>query len=530
MSTPRVLFAIGKADFLERVRRYGFFVTLVTAIFLGYAAATGTIAMRVGSYRGIYTSGWIGAMVALVTTTFVTLIGFYIVKDAVDRDRHTRVGQVLAATPLSKSAYTLGKAISNFAVLSTIVLVLALSAVVMMLFFREDPRFDFWPLLSPFLLMALPAMAVTAAIAVLFEMLPALRGGFGNVVWFFAWSGGLALAASDRMRWLDATGLWTVAESLRGAAREVIPDYKGEFSLSIANRSAVLLESLRWPGLQWTAGEILFRMSWFGIAVVIALCAARIFDRFDPSRQREVSAQPKPKEALAQPAPAGESSDVIAADVTRPYLTPLPVAPQSGGVFRMFLAELRLALTGFRWWWYAVIAALLIAQLVAPLEMARGPLLTAAWIWPLFVWSAMGTRESRHGTSAVLFSSARILFRQFPACFLVGVGVAAVTGAGAAVRLLIAEDYAGVFAWAAGVLFVPSLAFALGASTGTSKTYEGLYTVLWYVGPLNRTPGLDYTGAANGASTVSLAVIHLALATALLLAAFARRASQLRRA
>src|SRR5262249_44635027 len=117
------MLAVARADFLERVRRYSFLVTLIATIYLGYAAATGKVVMSLDNYRGVYTAGWIGLMVALVTTTFVSLIGFYIVKNAVERDRSTRVGQILAATPLAKLEYVLGKFLSNFAVLSTIVLV-----------------------------------------------------------------------------------------------------------------------------------------------------------------------------------------------------------------------------------------------------------------------------------------------------------------------------------------------------------------------------------------------------------------------
>jgi hypothetical protein len=62
----RAISAIARADFLERVRRYSFLLTLLFAVFLGYAAATGRIAVQLGEYRGIYTSAWIGALIAHV--------------------------------------------------------------------------------------------------------------------------------------------------------------------------------------------------------------------------------------------------------------------------------------------------------------------------------------------------------------------------------------------------------------------------------------------------------------------------------
>jgi hypothetical protein len=45
-------------------------------------------------------------------------VGFFVIKNAVERDRRTGVGQILATTPISKLQYTLGKTLSNFAVLA----------------------------------------------------------------------------------------------------------------------------------------------------------------------------------------------------------------------------------------------------------------------------------------------------------------------------------------------------------------------------------------------------------------------------
>ncbi|MDH5440532.1 MAG: hypothetical protein OEY31_07995, partial [Candidatus Bathyarchaeota archaeon] len=66
-------------------------------------------------YRGVYNSAWIGALVAMLTGMFLTLLGFYVVNDSVKRDEQTRVGQIIATTPLRNSDYTLGNALCNFA-------------------------------------------------------------------------------------------------------------------------------------------------------------------------------------------------------------------------------------------------------------------------------------------------------------------------------------------------------------------------------------------------------------------------------
>ena len=63
--------------------------------------------------------------------------------------------------------------------------------------------------------------------------------------------------------------------------------------------------------------------------------------------------------------------------------------------------------------------------------------------------------------------------------------------------------------------------------SGTGKTYEGLLTALWYIGPMQHAPGFDFTGSANGPLTLHYAGIYLALSGALFVVAFTARARQL---
>lgn len=529
MSAVHAVWAIARADFLERVRRYSFLVTLLFAVYLGYAAATGRISLRLGDYRGLYTSAWIGTMISVVTTTFVSLIGFYIIKNAVDRDRQTGVGEILASTPLPRSSYLLGKFASNFAFLSSMVCVLCLAAIAMQFLAAEDHTFRPWALLSPFLFLSLPAMAVTAALALLFETVRVLRGGFGNVLWFFLWGLSIGLPGLIGLPQLDFSGLWTVFESIVPAAQATIPGYKEEFSLTIADRSVQVFPGFHWDGVDWTASVVLWRFGWAVAALALVLVSVIFFDRFDPARLSwRTSTKPK-QEPVAPGVETNEVSSAARIPLTTPvHLTPLGNRADRPNFVRICIAELRLSVKGCRWWWYAVAAGLLIAQFAAPLDVSRGPLLTAAWIWPILIWSAIGTREKRFGTQQLLFSCSRVLSRQLPAAWLAGAIIAALLGAGTGVRLAIAGQKADLFAWAVGALFVPSLALALGVWSGTSRFFEGLYTALWYIGPLNRVPGIDFTGGGSGVHAGRFAVMYLGITAILLTAALFGRARQLR--
>ncbi len=519
MSGARVALAAARADFLERVRRYSFLFTLGIALYFGYLATVGRLTLRVGDSRGIYNSAWIGALLAVVGSTFISLAGFYFVKNTLQRDTETRVGEILAATPISRSAYIFGKFASNFAVLASMIAILALSSVVMQLVSGEDMHIHLWKLLSPFLLLSIPAMAVIAALALVFETIPFLRGGFGNVAYFFLWTAILTVPIITNSAIYDLSGLFLLRQSI--IASHAAPAAENSFSLSIDAGQFKTASTFRWEGIPWT-GEILFsRLILFVIALLLCVLAAALFDRFDPARGYRT--------LRAAPAPA------------LPVLTSIPMAPQAADTklapldtpaqgFRfpaVLAAEVRLMLKGQRWWWYAIAAGLLLAQALIPKADARGMVLAFAWIWPVLLWSSMGVREMRYQTYQVLFAVPHPLARQLPAVWLAGVLLAAVTGSGFAFRLLLEKNLPGLFAWAVGALFIPTAALCLGVWSSSSKPFEILYTLLWYIGPMHAMPALDFMGSAPATATTRYPLVYLALTAILFVLALAGRKRQL---
>ncbi len=518
MKHARILYQMVRADFLERVRRYSFLLTLAFAAYLAWGSASGLIVLRLGEYRGVFNSAWVGSMMTLVGTLFISLVGFYIVKNAILRDEQTRVGRILASTPMSRVFYTLAKTLSNFAVLALMIAVLAATAPFIQFFRAEDTHYQLGALLAPFLWVGIPAMAVTAAVAVLFETLPVLRGGVGNVIYFFVWVAGFALGNEKGID--DFAGFEVIARSMQAALRKVYPAYKEDFSLSLGDTKLATKRFL-WTGVDWTPAKVLHRMLWILAALATAVVASLFFHRFDPSRAWSLRRSSK------SPAAAGTNGDASATGPTpQPasedrlsarYLTPIGQGAGETRFWQLVGSELRLMLKGQRWWWYVVALGLLIASAVSPTVAARQGVLTVAWLWPALVWSQMGARESRYATQSLIFSSARTLHRQLPAVWFAGFIVAMLTGGGYALRLLAIADWPALLAWFAGALFIPSLALALGVWSGTSKPFEAIYTVWWYLGPLNHAPGFDFIGTV---SATSQPVSYIVLSTLLLSAAY----------
>ena len=525
MSQARVLWHLARADFLERVRRYSFLMTLGLALYLGYVVSVGQLKLWIDSSRGVYNSPWVGVVMALVINTFLSLAGFYVVKSSVERDRQTGVGQILATTPMSKPLYTLGKMASNLAVLLAMVAVLAVMAFVAQLVAGEDRTLQAGKLLAPLLVFCVPVMAIVAAFAVLFETIPGLRGGFGNIAWFFLWVA-LMPASIFSGGALDLLGMGAVSNDLYRQT---------ELRYGVAKHSFVLGamaderggKIFHWDGMDWTWEILLSRLVWLAAAVGLALLAALFFDRFDVSRNsaRGSGRVRKPKGAV--PETATET-------VALPALAPVHLQPLAPGARRfrfldLLRAEMRLLLNGQRWWWWAVVLGLSIASLFAPIGPVRSVILPLAWLWPILRWSALGTREARHGTDGLVFSAARPLSRQLPAVWAAGVLLAVITGGAALARLALVGDWMGAGAWAVGALFIPTLALALGVWSGSSKLFEIIFLIFWYLGPMQRVAALDYLGAVPQAVTAGMPLVYLAATALLGLAAVAGRKRQLAR-
>jgi hypothetical protein len=527
MNTGSVLFAMLKADFLERTRRSSFLVTVCLVIYLGYAVNSGQILIKLDAYRGIYNSAWVGSMMALVITFFLGIAGFYLVKNTIERDERSGVGQILATTPLTRPQYLLGKWLSNFTLLSSLVAILALAAVLMQVLNREDASIQLWALIAPFLFIALPMMALVAAFAVFFETVSWLKGGFGNLVYFFVFMALLVAAIFlSQHPWLDVTGIAVVGENMKAAVKTVFPTYSGSFVLTMIGDQP--LKTFLWPGLNWTIGLILQRLMWLVVSIGVVLLGAVFFNRFDPSGRAVARKNKKQAESEA----LEEENASPSVGLKTAQLTPLAKDSRfHNNFFRLVWMECKLLVKGLRWYWLAGMAVLWIGCVVSPSESLRKYWLMMAVIWPVLVWSKMGEREVRYQAEQLIFQAAFPLTRLLASAWLAGVLVTAAAASGALLgRLFLAEPLA-LLAWIEAVCFIPTLALTLGVWSRSSKVFEVIYPILWYLGPFNRENGLaaiDYLGMHAQAPANAKPLLFAGVILALLLLAFIGRRQQIR--
>lgn len=484
MST-RTLHALGVADFRERTRRTAYLVTLSAAVALAYLALPPATSLFVildaGGYRGLYNSAYSGTATALAGALWLMLGGFYVVRGSIARDRDTGVGQILAATPLSSVGYLLGKFWSNLLVLMSMAGVLAIAALVLQLVRQEVATVDLFALITPFLLFTLPVLALTAAAAVIVETIPVLRGGIGNIGWFFVWlffgigSQGLVL------------GDGVIGASMRKAmAAQGLPD-GAEFSLGFTEVGQPL-GVFAWEGLEPSSQLVIVQLAMVAVAFVMAVAPSIWFERFDPSR---ASTAP-PRVNRSEPPPV-----VVAARSWRPVYRRMTGFRRRFAIGRLTAGEIRVLVQGISPWWWLVAAGVNAVVVAVPSGLMNGrdaitATLIVAWIWPVLIWSRLGTQRRENGVETLMGGYPGV-HRQLLAEWVAGVVFTAAVAIGPLVRMAVTLDGAGVAAWFAGAVFIPSLALMLGALTRSHRPFQVVYTLLWYCAA-NQVAATDYMG------------------------------------
>jgi hypothetical protein len=341
---------------------------------------------------------------------------------------------------------------------------------------------------------------MVGAIALLFEMIPWLRGGLGNVAYFFLWSWYLVWSFQAEARhvpwWRDMLGGNLVMHQVWAAILRVDPRAKlNSVEIGAGGESARHLFTFH--GFVFTGSDVADRLIWFAVALGVVAVAALLFDRFaKPVRTAERAAR-NGVAARWQSALAKVSD-------------PLVDALFSSDFGAIVIAELRLLVRGLSFWWYAVAAGLWIFQLFADAK-AQSITVGLAWIWPMLQWSQLGTREAVCATEQLIYPTLHPIRRQFVAQWLAGILLALATAGGSLVHWAAAGNLTGIEGILGGAVFVPTLAIACGAISGTTRLFEIAYLVLWYLGPMNRTT-LDFTQGAYAPGFTLASVVLFAIA------------------
>lgn len=523
--TINSIFHIAKADFLQRIRSYYFLITLAVCVFIIYsfvpAIDAGYRIVSLGNYRGFYNSAWIGSMVAMCVP-FFTLLGFYVINNAVKRDIDTGVGQIIATTRINRIQYLSGKLLSNFAVLLLMLTIIAFMTVVMFLLRGETSKLELGKLLLPLFILTVPAMFILASLALFFDSIKILSRGGINIAYFFLWI--FIVSSALWSPYTDVFGVNTCLNEITKSVSASHPDWNGQSGTGILiSGSQASCKVFIWEGMKWTPEIFLQRIFWMCAAFSLVLLASLQFNSFDTvetkAKRRRTWWFMKGQTVLPE-------HDIAP---MRIRYRDLPVAKARFSFIKLSVAELRLMLKGRAMLWLLLTAGLWIASVFTPLNIAYKYFLPLLWFLQTLILSTLGSRELANRCNEYIFSAASPLQRQLPATFSAAVILMLTLAIPVLLRVFFSGNFYGVYAILTGALFIPAFAIASGILTGGSKLFEVTFTVIVY-GILNGVPFFDFTGAIKESHETGIAHYLLAITILLVILALTGRKYQIRNA
>ena len=504
MEALRRFSAIVLADTRQRWRapRLGAAVlTLVVATWFCFPPAdAGYRVLGIGTYRVAPGSDWAGMVVAMLMV-WLSLLGFFLVRGTLVRDFASNVWQLLVATPLSRPAYLVAKWASHLLVLGTIAGGMLVVAAIAVLVRVGADGFDPLALALPLLLLGVPALAVCALCAVLFDLVPWLRGTLGNALYVVLWvlmlvSGSLGhdAPAPATLRIGDVHGLAIFEREVAAVTAGRGIDPAATTVCLLCGSAATEAEALAWRPWSPAPADLGGRLFWLLLPLPVLALAARWLDRA----------------AAATPAAGQKGPTVRRLGWLRWLLSPL----QRNNGSALVSLELQHALRERPLFAWGVLVAGWIVQLAASPGVASLAVI-AAWALFLPVFSRAALRERETATADVVFTgasaAARLLRARAAVLVLLGVACAAP----ALARFALAEPaLAAALLVLAGSLAAWSL--ALGALTGSARPFELLF-VLGALLALNGVGALDASVAPVStlgahAALLPVALVLLALA------------------
>lgn len=525
MSTLRLLYHVARADYLQRTRSQQFLAVLVLAASMGYLVNTGGLELVYTRqlsrfdyefYYGVSNAAWVGAETALVGSFFVLFAGFYVLKNTLARERRTGMDSLVPSMATTDRLYIFGKYLSNVAVVITILAVLGAASVIIHAINGVGGT-RVVPLIWPLFLLAAPLGFVVAGVALVFETIDILSGSIGNVVYFVGAIVGANMAfgapvsggtVSTAVAYTEPIGYTAVYAATYDALTTTVQGYSAGVpvfgAVSGGTEYTFTWTGGGWP--EWLYGKLfVFAVVGAGLTTVGTIT----FDRFSADDSGLFRWSLLPIGGTETDADADSESDTTAtaardsaadSDVTELVDSLTPVTNRdAGGIWRVVVAEARMTVSGRRRLWYVGVVLVILLGLFGG-ELG-GVLLPVALLWPVFLLSELGVRTHKHQTRELVVSSSHPV-GQLAAEWLVGAVVLAVLVGSTVIDPILGGDTAALLGFVTTIVFVPSLALALGSFTGTGRAFEGVYLLLWYIGPVNGAATFNFAAPSEGASVL----------------------------
>jgi len=346
-------FTIVKFDYLQRSRSYAFLITLCASLAIAYTFVPEPNAnystIRISNYIGYYNSAWFGYVTAIMTSVFLSLVGFYLINSGIKKDVDTKVGQIVASTLITNFKYLCLKIISNFLILLTIVGVVFIMSIILFVLYNDGYTFELFQFIKPYVFITIPSMFFISVVAVVFEVCFGKYSIIQNIGFFFLFSALLVYNPKTEHQFtLDVFGTKIVTHEFEETVR-AITNSDDITSLSIGYNIDGINETKKFEfkGMNFPMSFILSRLLWMLLGIVIIATMSAIFHRFNTKERLSIN------RFITTQNLEHAAKDLIVSN--------LPIAKVDYNIITLLKTEASLLLRkGKKWLWIFTIAGMLL--------------------------------------------------------------------------------------------------------------------------------------------------------------------------
>jgi hypothetical protein len=504
--------SIVKADYLQRTRSNIFLATLLISIYVAYSfvptASASYSTVRIGNFVGYNNAAWIGHVTAIMASTFMWFIGFYIINNGIRRDEESGVGQIIAATPISNFLYLLAKSLSSFMVLLTITVIIVLMALGLVIARGSGYHFNVLQFILPYVYATIPSLFFLTSLAVFFEIVFGKQTNLINVSFFFLFSvivGIIFSFTNPLMEWIDVLGVKHLLNQMAGIVNGGYSNIHQDISVGYNFGNKKEIHYFLFEGTHFNFFYLACRLFWVAMAFILLWIGSRMFRRFDT---RTFSL---PDAGGQNIMPENQPSSSLGITFSS-----LPEMSSSFSIFPLIKAEILMLLRKGPFWFWLINLGLFISLFFIPLNKAHQIALPLVWFLQINRWADIATKEKYYGTSSYIYGTFRPSGRLLTAQILAGT----VTALAFAFPVILRYTFAGEFEFLPGIalgsLMLIGFSVSLGILTGGKRLFEIFFFMLTYA-VIENIPQADYFGGVHsttGYFAIQLLIILFLLTTA----------------
>ena len=474
-----------KSDYLQRTRGYGFLVALCMALALGYSfvpplnASYSTIS--IGEYIGEYNSAWFGYVIAIMSSIFISLFGYFVINNTIKRDTHTNVGNIIATTQVKNISYLNSKMFSNLLVFLSISIPVLFMGMMLFFIYGDGSIFRLSDFIKPYVLVCLPVFVLTSGLALLLEAVFKSRTVLQYMVFFILFFGAILSTGTESVNQnFNPIGDKIITQQMIHQVNELSQEKQG-LNIGFSLNDNTKTRTFKFSGVDFPANYIWSRLLWMMGGFVFMLLSGIFFSRFEKPLLRHPAENKLPAfEKIISHFQFEKSTSLVPRFSISPILK----------------GELILLFRKTTFWSWVLTISLMVALTLAPLSIAHKIILPILWFVHITKWSRLTTKAVEHKMSLFESVSFNPISRLMTSQILAGVIASIALALPLIVRLFISGQMVGALSVILGAVFIVVLAVLLGLLCRGRKLFEVLFFILIYAN-LNSISQLDFFGGMH---------------------------------